>query len=45
MFDPMISPAEQDIAKHVVLVLGGLLVGGYVAVLFIAMVSQFRGDK
>ena len=45
MIEPMISPAEQGVVKHVVLVLGGLVIGGYIAVLFTAMVLQFKGDK
>lgn len=45
MIEPLISPTEQGVAKHIVLVLGELMVGGYIAVLVIAMMSSFKGDK
>ena len=41
----MISPDEQAIAKAVCLVVGQLIIGGFIVVLVIAMVSSFKGDK
>ncbi len=45
MMEPMISPAEQGLAKHVCLVIGTLILCGFFAVLVAAMVSSFKGDK
>ena len=45
MIEPMISPAEQGAAKHIALFIGGLVLSGYLAVLVIAMVASFKGDK
>ena len=45
MMEPMISPTEQAVAKHVCLVIGTLVLCGFFAVLVAAMVSSFKGDK
>lgn len=44
MIEPMISPAEQGVAKHLCLVIGTLVVGGYLVVLVMAMISSLRGE-
>jgi len=45
MIEPMISPSEQGLAKHVCLFIGTLILCGFFAVLVMAMVSSFKGDK
>lgn len=45
MIEPMISPTEQALAKHVCLFIGGLVLSGFFAVLVMAMISSFKGDK